>query len=135
MTTFSEGAKARILVIDDSQTVFQSIVAVLGLKAFDIDQLEMFVKLPRILKKSPPDLIILDINIPGLSGVRIGELIRKYQVSAIPVIIYSSCAEELRVSVAKKVGALDQVSKRAAPETLIPAVYKALKRREPSLTD
>lgn len=128
MTVVSERAKARILVIDDCQTVFHSIVGALGLSTFEIDRMELFVQLPRILKKSPPDLIILDINIPGLSGVRIGELIRKYQVSSIPVIIYSSCAEEDRVSAAQKVGAVGQVSKGASPEALIPVVYRALEK-------
>ncbi|MDF1661719.1 MAG: response regulator, partial [Planctomycetota bacterium] len=122
--------KYRILVIDDCQTVYHSIVATLGLNTYEIDRLELFVQLPSLLRKNPPDLILLDLNIPGLNGIKLGQLIRKFQSSSIPIIVYSSCSEEARPAAPNAVGAVVQLSKSATPETLVFTVYDALRKVE-----
>ncbi len=73
-----------------------------------------------------PDLVVLDINMPGLSGFQVCEAIRK--TSRIPVMILTARGEEEDLVKALELGADDYLTKPFSPRTLLARV-KALLRR------
>ena len=89
-TTGSAGGDQRILVVDDSPTVIHKVRRILEPKGFKVLTVKLLIELPQLLKKNPPDLIVLDLHMPALSGLRFANLIRTYQPYNIPIVIYSS---------------------------------------------
>src|SRR6202044_1174452 len=73
-----------------------------------------------------PDLVVLDINMPGVSGFQVCEAIRKR--SRVPVIMLTARDEEEDLVRALELGADDYLTKPFSPRTLL-ARIKALLRR------
>lgn len=117
---------AKILVIDDSATVIRSVEAALVADGHVIESLTRFVELPSRIRQQPPDLILLDLEIPALSGVALGRYVRKYQTRPIPILIHSSRPEPELIQAALEVAATGFVVKGATPDHLRSEVNRAL---------
>jgi DNA-binding NarL/FixJ family response regulator len=75
-----------------------------------------------VLRREPIELVILDLNLPGLGGV---ELLRRIvQVSRARVLVFSMHAEALYVTRALEAGAAGYISKNIAPDELLTAVRR-----------
>jgi DNA-binding NarL/FixJ family response regulator len=114
----------RVLVIDDSPSIITHIRQLLGAHGHTVESLELFVHLPDRLKHDPPDLIVLDLNMPALPGIAMGGLIKRYQPREIPIIVYSSQPRPELEAAARKLNAAGCVQKGDPPECLIEAVDK-----------
>ena len=75
-----------------------------------------------ILRRQPVDLVVLDLNLPGLGGV---ELVRRIvQAGGARVLVFSMHAEPLYVTRALEAGAAGYISKNIAPDELLTAVQR-----------
>jgi CheY-like chemotaxis protein len=102
---------AKVLIIDDSPSVVQKVRTVLEPAGHELESVEMIIHLAEKLRDDPPDLILLDLTMPALSGSKVANLIRRFQQRPIPLVIYSSRpAVELRRTAAE-VGANAWVQK------------------------
>jgi DNA-binding response OmpR family regulator len=102
---------AKVLIIDDSPSVVRKVRTVLEPAGHEVDSVEMIVHLAEKLREDPPDLILLDLTMPALSGSKVASLIHRFQQRPTPLIIYSSRPTvELR-STAAEVGANAWVQK------------------------
>jgi len=117
---------AQILVIDDSATAIQKAKTALGRAGHQVETLEMMIHLGRAIRQNPPDLVLLDLRMPALSGVAFGRLIRRFQDRPIPIVVYSSQPEDEMVLAANEVGAFDCVRKADSDEILAETVNRAL---------
>lgn len=117
---------SRILVVDDSPTVVRFVELALRADGHDVRSLDSFIQLGAVVRDDPPDLILLDLNIPALSGLSMGNLVRKYERAPIPIIIYSSQEESTMRSAAAELGAVSVLKKTLAPDALREAVNDAL---------
>lgn len=79
-----------------------------------------------LLKKNEFDLIILDISMPGMSGLELLAEIKSKHLSDAPVIIYSMHTEEQFAIQAFALGAVGYVAKHAVSKELVHAVEKVL---------
>jgi DNA-binding NarL/FixJ family response regulator len=75
-----------------------------------------------ILRREAVDLVILDLNLPGLGGIEL--LKRIVQAGGARVLVFSMHAEPLYVTRALEAGAAGYVSKNIAPEELVAAVQR-----------
>src|ERR1700731_1945360 len=80
----------------------------------------------RMFEAESPDLVVLDINMPGASGFQVCEAIRKR--ARVPVIMLTVRGEEEDLVRALELGADDYLTKPFSPRTLL-ARFKALLRR------
>lgn len=111
----------RILVIDDSPSLIASLREIFEREGFGVDELTSFLDLPDLLRTTPPDLIILDLEMPMMPGKMAAQYIRKYQEGsrAIPILIHSSMpVEDLQRAVADT-GAVGYVQKGSSQERLL----------------
>ncbi len=76
--------KAKILIIEDDQEISRELNTYLSREGYETAALESFADTAAQALKAEPDLILLDVNLPGASGLRVCEEIRK--VSQVPVI-------------------------------------------------
>lgn len=82
----------KILVVDDEEDIRDLLRDILTDSGYDVVTAEDGLKAVSEVKKSPPDLIILDVMMPVISGPRLMVLLRSYAepVSKIPIIICSA---------------------------------------------
>jgi len=79
--------------------------------------------------KTPPDLIILDLNLPGISGLEICKYIRNNEITAdIPVIMLTARSEEIDKIIGFEVGADDYMTKPFSPRELLARIRVHLRR-------
>ncbi len=117
---------AKVLVIDDSPSAICAIREVLEPAGYEIESVEMIIHLAGLVKDDPPDVILLDLSMPVLSGINVGSLIRRFQPHPIPIVIYSSRPNsELRLAAAN-LGAVAYVQKNESDERLLGAIARAI---------
>jgi len=76
-----------------------------------------------------PDLVILDLNLPGMSGIEVCKYLRNDEVTAdIPIIMLTARSEEIDKIIGFEVGADDYVTKPFSPRELLARVKVHLKR-------
>ena len=121
----------RILVIDDSPSAVQRARSVLEDAGYAVETLDLLIYLPRLVKEDPPDLILLDLSMPALSGVKVAMFIRRYQKHPIPIVLYSSrSVEELREAV-QEMEANGFVQKGDSDQRLLTTISTALRTKTP----
>ncbi|MBF0443652.1 MAG: response regulator transcription factor [Oligoflexales bacterium] len=95
----------KILAIDDEVEVLKLYQCFLSFRNYDVkttDKAETFLE---ELKNNPPDLLILDINLPDMSGLSLLEIIRANALtSSIPIIMVSARGDEDTIKEAIKLG-------------------------------
>lgn len=112
-----------ILVVDDSPVVLNLITDILVMEGYQVRSLGGGEEVLASVKAEPPELILLDILMPGINGF---EVLRRLKTEVegrgIPVIFLSGITEvELRVE-GLKLGAVDFISKPFQPDELLARV-------------
>ncbi|MCR5481956.1 MAG: response regulator transcription factor [Clostridia bacterium] len=118
----------KILIVDDEKTINDVISEYLekeGYKTFSAPDGRTAMK---ILKSEKPDLIILDIMLPDISGIDLCLEIRKHWNT--PILFLSCKAEEIDKIVALSVGGDDYVTKPFLPGELVARVKAHLRRSQ-----
>jgi CheY-like chemotaxis protein len=88
--------------------------------------MEMVIHLAGLVRGVSPDLILLDLSMPVLSGINVAALIRRFQPHPIPIIVYSSRPQvELRMAAAE-LGAVAYLKKGGSDDELLNAVAEAI---------
>jgi DNA-binding response OmpR family regulator len=119
----------KILVVDDDQGLRDLLRQYLEKQGFEVDSAEDGIEMDSYLKKSSPDLIILDLMLPGEDGLCIA---KRLQVnSQIPLIMLSACGEEVDRIIGLEVGADDYLAKPFNPRELLARIRSILRRLKP----
>jgi DNA-binding NtrC family response regulator len=117
---------ASILVVDDDEDLRDTIVRLLRMHRYEVDEVESGKLALERLERSDPDLVLMDIHMPGLTGIEVLEAMRA-RGDTRPVIIMSGAGTiELAVR-ATQLGALDFLEKPARTERLLVSVENALR--------
>jgi DNA-binding response OmpR family regulator len=106
------GNKKTILIIDDSNTNLVLLEAILSTKGFRaISAMSVREAMP-ILQKTKPDLILLDLLMPEVSGFDFLEDVRSREdLSEIPIIVVSALTDEKNITKTKNLGAVEFIGK------------------------
>ncbi len=127
----------RALVIDDEQIVLDSVRKILSGEGFEVDtSIDSRQGLDTALEKEY-DVVLSDIRMPYIGGMRILRDLRRSRPSC-PVIIITGYATVKSAVQAMKLGANDYIEKPFTPEELIAAVDKAInaqKRKSPEVQE
>jgi DNA-binding response OmpR family regulator len=120
-------AKRKILVVDDEQDVAQALKVRLKASGYNVVLASDSVQAFTMANKEKPDLILLDIMIPGGGGFVVTERLKQSQTTHhIPIIFLTGipgCEER-----AYKLGASSYVMKPYHPDELLETIHRALER-------
>ena len=120
---------ARILVVDDEPTVREVVVQYLQRDGYCVHELDRGDLVSEAVMTFQPDLIVLDIMLPGLSGL---EVLRAIGPKKIPVIMLTARVEEADRVLGLELGADDYVTKPFSPRELVARVRSVLRRSSPT---
>ena len=86
-------AKRKILVVDDSAISLEAAKLALVSAGFDVVTLENPLSVARAIREEKVDLILMDVNMPALSGTKVTEIILGRGNASAPVVLYSAMDE------------------------------------------
>ena len=116
----------RVLVIDDEPSFTEALSLSLKREGFEVDTADDGVSALSAIAKKLPDLVLLDVMLPGMSGVDVCREIRK--TSTVPIIMVTARGEEIDAVVALEVGADDYVTKPYRLRELVARMRAVLRR-------
>jgi two-component system OmpR family response regulator len=116
----------QVLVVDDDQDIRELLAQYLTKNSFDVITAEDGIEMDRKLDCHQPDLIILDVMLPGDDGFTLCQRIR--QTSNVPIIMLTANSDEMDRVLGLEIGADDYIAKPFSPRELL-ARIKALLRR------
>ena len=118
----------RILVAEDDRDIGRLVRDVLEHAGFDVALAVDGPSTLRAYRQAPPDLLVLDLGLPGLDGLDVARAIRRD--SDLPIIMLTARADESDTLVGLEIGADDYVTKPFSPKELVARIRAVLRRAE-----
>jgi two-component system alkaline phosphatase synthesis response regulator PhoP len=118
--------RAKILVVDDEQSILDLVSAYLRREGYEVHTAEDGPGAFQAARAFQPDLLILDVMLPGFDGLEV--LARLRRESDVYVILLTARSEETDKIVGLSVGADDYLTKPFSPRELVARVKAALRR-------
>ncbi len=121
-------SKKRILIVDDEETILILIESLLKTEGFDVITANNGAEGLSVAKKETPDLVLLDIMMPGTNGIEVAEKIRSNKEIKKTKIIFLTVvrSNEVRSDRLTKIGADDYITKPFDNIDLVERVKKVL---------
>jgi two-component system, OmpR family, KDP operon response regulator KdpE len=117
---------AKILVVDDEPQVRRALRAILAVHGCSVIEARDGEEALEEMKVDRPDLVLLDINMPGIDGLETCKRIR--ELSDVPIIMITVCGKESDKVTALDAGADDYLVKPFGTEELLARVRAAVRR-------
>lgn len=119
-----------ILVVDDEPTIVEVVELYLRREGFRVLTANDGAAALSIVARQRPDLVVLDLMLPGLNGLEVTQRLRLG--GAIPIIILTARSEETDRVVGLELGADDYVTKPFSSRELVARVKAVLRRTQPA---
>ena len=123
-----DGGRFRVVLADDHREMLQRVTALLGTEFTVVAAVGDGETLVQAEADLLPDVLVIDITMPGINGLEAAALVRQ-RGSRVPIVFLSIHEEPEFVLAARQAGALGYVSKVRLASDLIPAVRAALAGR------
>lgn len=124
---------SRILIVEDEEKLAKLAADYLHNAGFATDTLSNGDAVVPWLKQRHPDLILLDLMLPGCDGLTICREIRKF--SSVPIIMVTARIEEIDRLLGLEMGADDYICKPFSPREMVARVKAVLRRLQPQTAD
>ena len=118
----------KILVVDDEPKIIQLTQDYLENAGFSVMSAGDGERALTVIQVEKPDLVVLDLGLPGMDGLDVCRSIRK--TSNIPIIMLTARDEETDKLVGLELGADDYITKPFSPKELVARVRSVLRRSE-----
>jgi len=119
-----------ILVVDDEEDLLKLVGYNLENYGYRVDYALTGEQAVEKIRKRPPDLVILDLMLPGMDGLDVCRFIKNdRKIAYIPIIMLTARGEEADIVTGLELGADDYITKPFSPRILL-ARIKALLRRK-----
>ena len=116
----------RILVVDDDEAIRELLLDYLGGQGYRVEAVADSVQMRAWLAEALPDLVLLDVGLPGEDGLSLARYLREHH--DLPVIMVSGAGTPLDRIVGLEVGADDYLAKPFDPRELLARVKTVLRR-------
>lgn len=115
-----------ILVVEDEQKIAALLRDYLQGTGYKTSHLERGDEVPGYVRKNHPDLILLDVMLPGMDGMEVCREVRKF--SNVPIIMITARVEEIDRLIGLELGADDYICKPFSPREVVARVKAVLRR-------
>lgn len=118
----------KILIVDDEKRIVEGTRKYFEQAGFDVLAAYDGISALKLAQKSSPDLIVLDLMLPGMDGLDVCREIRKE--SNVPIIMLTARVEETDKLIGLELGADDYVTKPFSPRELVARARAVLRRSQ-----
>ncbi|MFZ1285888.1 MAG: response regulator transcription factor [Candidatus Phosphoribacter sp.] len=118
---------SRVLVVDDDPTVREVVAGYLGRAGFEVSEAGDGTNALVAARHTPPDLVVLDLMLPGVDGLEVLRRLRAERGS-LPIVLLTARGEESDRVLGLEVGADDYVTKPFSARELVLRVQSILRR-------
>lgn len=122
----------KILVVEDDHQIQQELVLLLQRNGLEAQALTSFESVPQQIITAHPDLVLLDLNLPGIDGQQICREVR--QLSNVPIIVVTSRNTDLDELMVLSLGADDFIAKPYNTQILLMHITSVLRRANSDVT-
>jgi DNA-binding response OmpR family regulator len=122
----AEQPRRRVLVVDDEPNIRDVLRQYLEVAGYVVGEAATGAEALRAAESRPPDLIILDLMLPGIDGVEVCRRLR--QASAVPIVMLTARSEEPDKVDGFRAGADDYVTKPFSPREVVMRVEAIMRR-------
>ena len=116
-----------VLVVDDDQDLAEMLGIVLNGVGIEVDLVSRGDEVLDVVKNNPPDLILLDVMLPGLDGVEVCRQIREHAIQ-IPIVMLTAKGDTHDIVLGLEAGADDYMVKPFKPSELVARIKTRLRR-------
>ncbi len=129
-------AKAKIFIVDDEDDILDLVDYVLSKEGYQVERFRTGEEILRKVKTDLPDLILLDLMLPGVDGLDVCKVLKHTSDTAnIPIIMLTAKGEEADIVTGLELGADDYIPKPFSTKILLARVKAVLRRRAQRETD
>jgi len=123
--------KETILIVDDEEDIIELIKYNLKNEGYSILTAQSGEQAIKIAKQSRPDLIVLDLMLPGMDGLEVTRYLRSNEeTSDMPIVMLTAKGEESDIITGLELGANDYISKPFSPKVLTARIRAIFRRRK-----
>lgn len=123
-------SKETILIVDDEEDILELIKFNLKVEGYHILTTMTGEEAIKIAKQSRPDLMVLDLMLPGIDGLEVTRYLKNNELTMdIPIVMLTAKGEESDVVAGLELGANDYMSKPFSPRELTARIRSILRRR------
>src|SRR3989304_2900149 len=124
-------ANERVLVVEDEEDIQELVNYVLSKEGFHVTGVRSGEEAMRKLRAGPPDLVVLDLMLPGLDGLEVCRLMRADAgLKSVPVVMLTAKGEEADIVAGLELGADDYLTKPFSPRVLLARIRAVLRRQQ-----
>jgi two-component system alkaline phosphatase synthesis response regulator PhoP len=128
-------AKEHILVVEDEEDILELLRYNLAKEGFRVTGALSGEEAVRAARSTPPDLIVLDLMLPGMDGLTVcRELKMDAKTRDVPIVMLTAKGEEVDIVAGLELGADDYVTKPFSPRVLLARIRAVLRRRRVEAT-
>jgi DNA-binding response OmpR family regulator len=128
--------KAKVLVVEDDHDIAELVRLHLVRAGFETDLVTSGDEVLPRLREARPDLVVLDVMLPGLSGLEVCRLVRAdAELAAVPIVMVTARVHEEDRVAGFEIGADDYVTKPFSPRELVARVQAVLRRTKSLAAD
>lgn len=117
----------RILLVEDEKSLSEPLSYLLRREGYDVQVVDNGLAAVTAVEAAPPDLMLLDLMLPGLPGTEVCREVR--QRSSLPIIMLTAKDSEVDIVVGLELGADDYVTKPYSSRELLARIKAVLRRR------
>jgi two-component system, OmpR family, phosphate regulon response regulator PhoB len=124
---------SRVLIVEDEPDIRNLVVLHLQRDGYQVTSAGSGEEALRQVRQSPPDLVLLDLMLPTMSGLEVCRRLRQEPATAtLPIVMLTAKADEVDKVVGLELGADDYVVKPFSPKELLARVRAVLRRSRPA---
>jgi len=138
MLVFVSMARSRVFVVEDEPDIAEVLEYNLEKEGFEVEIAHRGDTALESIRREPPDLLILDLMLPGLDGLELTRALkRESPTSQIPILMLTAKGDEVDRIVGFELGADDYIAKPFSPREVVLRVKAVLRRlqRKPAEGD
>jgi two-component system response regulator RegX3 len=117
-----------ILIVEDEKSLSEPLAYLLRREGYEVSVVDNGPAAVAAVAQNPPDLMLLDLMLPGLSGTEVAKEVRLR--SSLPIIMLTAKDTEVDIVVGLELGADDYVTKPYSSRELLARIRAVLRRRE-----
>ena len=123
--------KESVLVVDDEEDILELVRYNLAREGYQVTCVASGEEALKAAKSSLPDLVVLDLMLPGLDGLEVCKALKRdAKTEHVPIVMLTAKGEEADIVTGLELGADDYVTKPFSPRVLVARIRAVLRRRK-----